>query len=131
MSIVTSRDIDAGEEIFVSYNYSIWQAPCWYQAQWIEYKRNVENIDERHLAALTLRITKEHGAVITIPSPVETSPRFVPCTKCSRHIGVLEISVACEDCDQWYHIRCTEISPEEMQDNSESFRWSCDVCQIR
>ena len=31
MSIVASRDLVAGEEVFVSYNYALEKAPEWYQ----------------------------------------------------------------------------------------------------
>ena len=31
MSIVATRDLVAGEEIFVSYNYALEKAPEWYQ----------------------------------------------------------------------------------------------------
>ena len=33
MSIVSSKDIQAGEEIFVSYNYDIQKSPAWYQVR--------------------------------------------------------------------------------------------------
>ena len=40
MSIVATRDIVAGEEILVSYNYDIPHAPAWYREQWFEYLRS-------------------------------------------------------------------------------------------
>ena len=40
MSIVATRDIVAGEEVLVSYNYDIPHAPVWYRDQWFEYLRS-------------------------------------------------------------------------------------------
>ena len=53
MSIVALRPIEAYEEIFVSYNYRVWQAPIWYREQWIHHKREVEKVSEAVIADLT------------------------------------------------------------------------------
>ena len=34
MSVVSTKDISAGEEIYVCYNYKIEQAPEWYRNLW-------------------------------------------------------------------------------------------------
>ena len=34
MGVMANRDLIAGEEVFVSYNYNIGKAPDWYQVRW-------------------------------------------------------------------------------------------------
>ena len=46
MCIRSLRALEAHEEVFVDYNYRVWQAPAWYQEQWIQYKRDTENVSE-------------------------------------------------------------------------------------
>ena len=44
MSIVANRDLEPGEEVFVSYNYDIQKAPEWYQVlSWHLYKMVAQN----------------------------------------------------------------------------------------
>ena len=31
---------------FAVYKYRVWQAPAWYQEQWIQHKRDTENVSE-------------------------------------------------------------------------------------
>ena len=40
MSIVATKDIVAGEEVLVSYNYDVPHAPAWYREQWFEHLRS-------------------------------------------------------------------------------------------
>ena len=35
MGVMANRDLVAGEEVFVSYNYNIGKAPDWYQVGWL------------------------------------------------------------------------------------------------
>ena len=46
MCIRSIRALEAHEEVFVDYNYRVWQAPAWYQEQWIQHKRDTENVSE-------------------------------------------------------------------------------------
>ena len=46
MCIRSIRALEAHEEVFVDYNYRVWQAPVWYQEQWIQHKRDTENVSE-------------------------------------------------------------------------------------
>jgi hypothetical protein len=39
MSVVAVSDIDAGEEVFVNYNYAVSLAPDWYKQQWFQHLR--------------------------------------------------------------------------------------------
>jgi hypothetical protein len=55
MSIVASRDLLAGEEIFVSYNYSVHKAPEWYQAIWFTHLREEEGLTEEQVLEWSLR----------------------------------------------------------------------------
>ena len=41
MSIVATKDIVAGEEVLVSYNYAIPHSPAWYREQWFDHLRSV------------------------------------------------------------------------------------------
>ena len=40
MSIVATKDIVAGEEVLVSYNYAIPHSPAWYREQWFDHLRS-------------------------------------------------------------------------------------------
>ncbi len=42
MSIAALRDISAGEEILVNYNYTVIVAPLWYKLLWLDYLRSVK-----------------------------------------------------------------------------------------
>ena len=131
MSIRALRPIEAHEEIFVSYNYRIWQAPEWYQEQWIKFKREVENISEEALLELTRRICRQFGVIVRIPSPEPESPRFVPCVYCARHVKPSDNCICCLECHRWSHCKCAGLEIEYMQNNPDMFSdWSCKNCQV-
>ena len=43
MSIVALRDIRAGEEILVNYNYDVKLAPEWYRSLWMQHFHDANN----------------------------------------------------------------------------------------
>ena len=46
---------------------------------------------------------------------------FRACTVCKEHVGLTENSVSYETCDVLYHVRCTNIDIEMIEDNSEAY----------
>ena len=130
MCIRSLRPLEANEEIFVHYNYRVWQAPVWYQQQWIHHKRDTENVSEKNLLELTRRIKREYGVHIELPPPKGSSDRFRPCTVCKQHVSLTQNWISCETCDSLYHVKCAEISIENMEDDSEEYLgwWTCQNC---
>ena len=49
MSIVAAKDIVAGEEVLVSYNYDIPHAPSWYRELWFDHLRITEGWSEEQV----------------------------------------------------------------------------------
>lgn len=126
MSIVTQRDIEPHEEIFVNYNYRLWQAPIWYQIQWVEHKRNVENVDERTIFDYVSRLQRDYGNVFNIPDPDANSPRFSPCPLCKSHVAFNGHSILCTMCNHWVHFQC--ITQEEDEDTRDA-DYVCRKCK--
>lgn len=113
MSILTMQDVEPNEEIFVNYNYRLWQAPLWYQVQWVEHKRNVENVDERSIYEYVSRLQRDYGNLFTIPNPDAKSPRFSPCPLCKSHVAFNEPSILCTACNHWVHFECISQTIED------------------
>ena len=122
MSIVSNRSIEAHEEIFVNYNYRVWQAPSWYQEQWVHHKRDIEKMPEEAIFDSICRMQRDFGVTVPFPDPKEGSERFSPCTTCSKHISLTEASLSCDTCDQWHHVSCTPVSVDNYTG------WTCKRC---
>ena len=122
MSIVSNRSIQAHEEIFVNYNYRIWQAPPWYQEQWVHYKRDIEEMPEEAIFDTIRRIQRDFGVSIVFHKPNENSKRFSPCGYCRQHVCLTEASISCDNCDKWFHVSCTPVSVDEYSG------WTCKHC---
>ena len=58
MSVVSTRDISAGEEIYVCYNYKLHQAPIWYRNLWILHcqAEHESTVCLENILSLTLKI---------------------------------------------------------------------------
>ena len=69
MSIVADRDIMAGEEIFVCYNYVMALAPAWYQEQWFKHLREELRWTEEQIHSWAARMNKLNGLTVNIPPP--------------------------------------------------------------
>ena len=69
MSIVADRDIMAGEEIFVCYNYAMALAPDWYQDQWFKHVRDELKWTEEQIHSWAGRMYNLNGLSINVPPP--------------------------------------------------------------
>lgn len=76
MSVVAISDIAIGEEILVSYNYSIPKAPLWYQEVWFDHCRNHLKWTEEELLKWADKTTNQSGVHIRPLPPPKDSPRF-------------------------------------------------------
>ena len=74
MSVVAKRDILPGEEIFVSYNYSLAQAPAWYKEQWFRHIRELDWSDHKIYSSV-LKLFRQTGQLVTIEPPDRDSSR--------------------------------------------------------
>jgi len=84
MSIVAEKDIPRHEEVLVSYNYRIHQAPEWYQQQYFQHLREDQHMKEEGIYMIGRRMMRIHGVAITIPPPAPNSLRFAPCGSCRQ-----------------------------------------------
>ena len=66
MSIVAVRDIEEGEEIFVSYNYSVPLAPPWYQQLWFSHCLE-RGLAKQNILDLVTREVARWGGSLEIP----------------------------------------------------------------
>ena len=133
MSIVTCKAIEPHNEIFVNYNYRVWQAPPWYQEQWIQFKRDVEHVSEENLLELTRRFNRDYGVNVEFVAPRKTSKRYLSCGRCQSHVSVTQPSICCEMCEKWYHVACTNVCLESIRNLHHSGteqEWTCPSCQV-
>ena len=131
MSIVSLTQIEAGEEVFVDYNYRLWQAPPWFQEQWIQHQRDAELLSEENILDTIRRISNQYGVYIEFPFPKRGSKRFLPCIVCNLHVGLTEPTVSCKNCANWFHVRCTDICLESIsKDEDTDLGWHCYNCRI-
>ena len=69
--------------------------------------------------------------LLTISGDIEVNPgpiRF-PCGKCNRAVRSNQRGICCDQCDRWFHIRCSNISNDDytlLSNNSET--WVCLSC---
>ena len=82
------------------------------------------------LLELTRRIKRQYGVYIELPAPHQSSNRFRPCAVCKEHVSLTQNSISCETCDVLYHVKCTDISLEDMENDSEAYLgwWTCQNC---
>ena len=66
MSIVAVRDIQEGEEVFVSYNYSIPLSPPWYQHLWFSHCRE-RGLEQQKILELAKKEEVRWGVGMEIP----------------------------------------------------------------
>ena len=79
---------------------------------------------------LTRRIKRQYGVYIELPAPHQSSNRFRPCAVCKEHVSLTQNSISCETFDVLYHVKCTDISLEDMENDSEAYLgwWTCQNC---
>jgi hypothetical protein len=135
MSIFADTDIEKHQEILVSYNYRIHQAPAWYQQLYFHHLRNDQQVDEEGLYVIARRIMRQHGVVISIPAPARGSTRFLACGGCDDHVGYDDFSLSCTVCERWYHGRCTDMKVDDVYAEDSAGNkvaknpdWHCQAC---
>ena len=64
MSIVAKRNIMSGEEIFVSYNYSLAQAPDWYKQQWFSHTSEDLAWSEQKIYSSLMKVYRQTGQTV-------------------------------------------------------------------
>ena len=135
MSIVAETNIERHQEILVSYNYRIHQAPQWYQQLYFQHLREDKQVDEEGLYLIARRIMRQHEVMISIPAPARGSSRFCACVNCDEHVGYDDFSVSCCKCECWVHVRCTSLKVEDIFDEDASgnqtpknTEWRCHKC---
>ena len=69
MSVVASRDIMAGEEILVSYNYMIAKSPQWYKDLWFTHLRKDLLWSEHQIYKWACKEVRYNGLHVEIPPP--------------------------------------------------------------
>lgn len=58
----------------------------------------------------------------------------VKCGKCLKNINDnISASIKCNKCENWFHKKCTELSPAEFskicsENRKQPHKWICDVC---
>ena len=78
---------------------------------------------------LTLKLARQYGVVIAIPTPDPKSARYLPCTYCGLHVAPSETSIFCENCQKWSHSKCTGIGDDYICNNPDAFsEWNCLNC---
>ena len=77
MSIVADRDIKAGEEVFVCYNYVMALAPVWYQEQWFIHLREELQWTEQQIYSWAGKMNKLNGLTVDIPPPDRNTIRYI------------------------------------------------------
>ena len=77
MSIVADRDIKAGEEVFVCYNYVVALAPVWYQEQWFIHLREELQWMEQQIYSRAGKMNKLNGLTVVIPPPDRNTNRYL------------------------------------------------------
>jgi len=129
MSIVATRDLVAGEEIFVSYNYALEKAPEWYQAIWFAHLREDQGLSEQEIYEWCVRYQRRTGMHLDVPDPPSNSARNNPCGACLNHVGCSLPSISCNSCTTWFHLSCTKVSLEVVEKQPATFTWTCPTCQ--
>ncbi len=131
MSVVAKRDIARGEEVLVSYNYSIHLAPDWYRDLFFVHLRCTERWSEADIYQWAKRRARESGGHVPVPPPDPLSDRFVPCGLCSGHVAYDAFSVCCESCATSFHGKCFDAEEQErIRASAEEGieLWYCDTC---
>jgi histone-lysine N-methyltransferase SETD7 len=135
MSIVAETDLEQNQEVLVSYNYRIHQAPTWYQELYFQHLREDELLGEEGIYMIARRIMRQHEVIVSIPPPSFDSPRFLGCGVCRHHVGYDDFAVSCGRCEKWSHVRCTPLKVEDLFEEDQSGNkipknneWLCHQC---
>ena len=70
---------------------------------------------------------------MTLSSEIELNPGpSFPCVSCGIEVLDDDSVVSCDNCDNWFHIQCQDISIGtygNLQANDLSFAWVCLICE--
>ena len=69
--------------------------------------------------------------LIVLGGDIETNPgpSKYPCKICNKPVARTHRALQCDECDQWVHIKCGDISPIEYENlGKSSAAWICHVC---
>lgn len=125
MSVVANRDILAGEEVFVCYNYMIAKAPEWYRLLWFIHLRDDLEWTEQKIYSWSLKEYRTSGLYVEIPPPSRNSERFLPCGGCNNHVSQDDSSICCSSCLVWYHIDCSGETEDSLEGKQMLEDWIC------
>ena len=71
--------------------------------------------------------------LVTLSSEIELNPGpSFPCGSCGKEVLDDDAAVSCDNCDNWFHIQCQDISLAtygNLQANELSFAWVCLNCE--
>ena len=68
MSVVATRDISEGEELFVNYNYKLVYAPPWYQQQWFHHATTNLGWSQLKIESFIQNLASMTGVLLKIPN---------------------------------------------------------------
>ena len=131
MSIVAVSPIRTNQEVLVSYNYRICQAPTWYVNLWFKHLREDQNLSEDTLVSMARKESRLGGFPVNVPPPDRNSNRFIPCQTCNDHVGLTDTSLSCTGCERWFHLRCLEMGLDQFKSmvaKGSSISWRCNQC---
>jgi hypothetical protein len=57
-------------------------------------------------------------------------PTKFPCGVCSKAVRKIQRGILCEDCIQWFHIKCIDLPVSEYNKLSTSDSWYCNPCTL-
>ena len=84
--------------------------------------RSVNQKPQPYRALVTILIVL--GDIETNPGPIKC-----PCKICNKPVARTHRALQCDECDQWVHIKCGDISPIEYENlGKSSAAWICHVC---
>jgi hypothetical protein len=93
--------------------------------------KNVKNVEK------SIKITKMqslYGCLILLLSgdvSINTGPTKFPCGVCSKAVRKNQRGILCEDCIQWFHIKCIDLPVSEYNKLPTSLdSWYCNPCTL-
>jgi len=128
MSVVAKEDILAGEEVFVTYNYTIAKSPEWYRLQWFNHLREELEWSEQKIYSWSLKEYRKSGLSVEIPPPSRDSDRFLPCGGCKNHVSQDDASISCSSCLVWHHMDCSGLEEDTFNREDSIAEWVGPCC---
>ena len=120
----------AHQEVLVSYNYRICQAPSWYVDLWFKHLREDQQMSEETLHVMARKESRLGGFPIAVPAPDRNSDRFLACPVCGEHVGLDCSAVSCAgECRAWYHLNCVTLPANAATGSKNQVSdWMCPNC---